>query len=89
MYISVGCYHSALSYAHAIQKRRYWFISFQHPQLTLSFEFLYWLEALMLKCKVSAKDFVSEIDVLRDVQLTDEGVYTSYLIFEYRFSHLS
>lgn len=57
----------------------------KQPQLAFSFELLDWLEALMLECQVSAKDFVSAIDVLTDVQLMKVCI----LAVSYKSSHLT
>ena len=84
--ISIGCYHSKFcsceSEAETLIRAHLFPATPKQPQLAFSFKLLDWLEALMLECQVSAKDFVSAIDVLTDVQLMKVQLhtYTGYLI---------
>ena len=47
------------------------------PQLVFTFEFMDWLEALMLECHVSTYDFVGAVGFLTDTRLLQVPMHFS------------
>ena len=85
--IHVGCYHSiSVSFcsceteAETLMRVHLFPATPKQSQLAFSFELLDWLEALMLECQVSTKDFVAAIDVLTVVQLMKVSLTPAFCV---------